>query len=174
MASKQPLVHAGLPHAMHMLEFMQHAADSISCLWITLSRSHYTYVIVYSKLLSPDKRYIRARVRVYETSQPAARKTKQFSGNLGKSLLKRCHRSCNLSEENGPVISSSAVITACDLNGCLLPGGLKTLNGSGFSFKQILWIVRCSDYSIILCLKKSVALLQNRPSLPVRNMKRQW
>ena len=31
----------------------------------------------------------------------------------------------------------------------------ETLNGSGFSFKQMLWTVRCSDYSIILCPKKS-------------------
>ena len=47
-ASKQPLtlVHAGLPHAMHMLEFLQHTADSISRLQITLSRSRYTPVIV--------------------------------------------------------------------------------------------------------------------------------
>ena len=93
---------------------------------------------------------------VYETSRPAARKTKQFSGNLGNFLLKRCHRSWYL-EEWG---ERTGDFIQCRHHGMWpqrVPSSrrFETLNGSGFSFKQMLWTVRCSDYSIILSPKKS-------------------
>ena len=93
---------------------------------------------------------------MYETSRPAARKTKQFSGNLGNFLLKRCHRSWYL-EEWG---ERTGDFIQCRHHGMWpqrVPSSrrFETLNGSGFSFKQMLWTVRCSDYSIILSPKKS-------------------
>lgn len=84
---KASKTHAGLPHALHMVEFMQHTADLLLADHTIQVTLHIYVILAYSKLLSPDKRY----TCVYETSQPAARKTKQFSGNLGKNLLKRCH-----------------------------------------------------------------------------------